>query len=103
MKKDFKLLITMLSLLFCLSAAALGQESGGSIEGTVKDAQGAVVPNVSVTIKSFAGTGANSTSTTGIGQGFNRTVTTDSNGFFRVLLVPPGLYVVTTAETAGFG
>jgi hypothetical protein len=102
MKKKFKFMITMLSLAFCLSAIAFGQESNGTIEGVVKDATGAVVPNVSVTIKSSTGT-TGITSTTGIGQGYNRTVTTDSNGFFRVLEVPPGAYTVTTAATSGFG
>jgi len=103
MNKDIKLLVMMLSLLLCLSAVALGQESGGSIEGTVKDAQGSVVPDVSVTIRTYTGPTTGATSTTGIGSGFNRTVTTDSNGFFRVLQVPPGYYIVSTAATAGFG
>ncbi len=92
----------MLSLVFCLSAVAFGQEANGSIEGVVKDPAGAVVPNVAVTIKTVAGA-QGATSSTGVGQGYNRTVNTDSNGFFRVLEVPPGSYVVTTAPTAGFG
>lgn len=95
-------MVTVLSLVFCLAALAFGQETTGSIEGTVKDAAGAGVPNVSVTIKSSTGSGAG-TSTTGVGQGFNRTVSADGSGFFRVLNVPPGVYVVSTEPTAGFG
>jgi len=93
---------TILSVVFCLCAVALGQESTGSIEGVVKDQNGAVVPNVSVTIKNKSDV-SGAASTTGVGQGFTRVITTDSNGFFRVLEVPPGAYVVTTAPAAGFG
>ena len=102
MRRNFKFMITMLSLVFCFSAIAFGQESTGSIEGVVKDPTGAVVPNVSVTIKTTTDA-SGATSTTGIGQGYTRTVTTDGNGFFRVLEVPPGAYVVTTAPASGFG
>jgi hypothetical protein len=102
MKKKLRLMMTMLSLIFCLTATAFGQETTGNIEGTVKDATGAVLPNVAVTIQNFRSSTDNTT-TTGTSQGFNRTVTTDGSGFFRVLQVPPGLYVVTTAATAGFG
>lgn len=92
----------LVSLVFCLSATAFGQETTGSIEGTVKDATGAVVPNVTVTITS-ARAAASGTTTTGIGTGFRRTISTDSDGFFRVLQVPPGTYDVVTATTGGFG
>jgi hypothetical protein len=104
MRKNFNFLLSMLTLVFCLSAVAFGQETTGNIEGTVRDAQGAVVPNVAVTIRSFTGATDNSgTTTSGNSQGFNRTITADGSGFFRVLQVPPGVYVVTTAATAGFG
>ncbi|HLA96338.1 MAG TPA: TonB-dependent receptor [Pyrinomonadaceae bacterium] len=77
-----------------MSAIAFGQaETTGNIEGTITDQAGAVVPNVSVTIK-------NSSS---LGSGFNRTVTANGEGFFRVLQLPPGVYVVTTAAANGFG
>jgi hypothetical protein len=94
----------ILALAVALTACsiAFAQETTGGIEGTVKDANGAVVPNVSITVSSAAGKGT-STTTTGIGSGFRRTATTDSDGFFRVLLVPPGLYDVVTTATSGFG
>jgi hypothetical protein len=102
MKKDFRFIKLLLSFVLCLSASAFGQETTGSIEGTVKDPTGAVVPNVTVTITSTRGA-ASGTTTTGITTGFKRTITTDEGGFFRVLQVPPGAYDVVTARTSGFG
>jgi hypothetical protein len=100
MIRKIKFLPSILALLLCLVGAAFGQETGGAIEGTVKDPQGAVVPNVAVTVANRSTTaGARPDASTG----FNRTLTTDSNGFFRFLEVPPGFYTVTTASSAGFG
>lgn len=89
---------------FVLTACAvvLGQETTGSIEGTVKDSVGAIVPNVTVTITN-AKAAATGTTTTGIGAAFNRSVTSNDEGFFRVLQVPPGTYIVITTATSGFG
>src|SRR5687767_5898210 len=102
MRKNLNFMITVLSLVFCMSAMAFGQDTTGSIEGYVKDAAGAVVPNVAVTIKSSTGTGAG-TDSTGVGTGYNRTLTADGSGFFRLLGVPSGSYTVTTTATSGFG
>lgn len=82
----------MISFLLLISASAFGQEQFGNIEGTVKDNTGAVVPGVTVTVTS----GPQS------GTGFRRTVTTDSQGFFRILQIPPGSYNVTTEPKDGF-
>src|SRR6185295_16775533 len=41
--------------------------------------------------------------TTGVGTGFKRTSTTNDEGFFRVLQVPPGTYDVVTTPSSGFG
>ncbi|MGI8494571.1 MAG: TonB-dependent receptor domain-containing protein [Pyrinomonadaceae bacterium] len=64
----------------------LGQERTGDIEGVVKDQAGAIVPGVEIKI-------------TGVNTGFNRTVTTDSEGSFRVLQIEPGSYTATTNAT----
>lgn len=88
------------SSLFVMSA--LSQETTGGIEGTVKDSTGAVVPNTVITVSSAKGAG-NTVSTTGISTGFRRSITTDSNGFFRLLQVPPGKYDVVTTASSGFG
>ncbi len=104
MNKNFKRTSLVLAFIFCFSAIAFGQETTGNIEGTVRDATGAVVPNVSVTVRNLrSSTDASGTTTTGTSQGFNRTVTADANGFFRMLQVPPGVYAITTAPISGFG
>ena len=92
----------VLSLIMCFGAVAFGQETTGSIEGTVKDPNGAVVPSVTVTITNAKAT-ASGTTTTGIGAGFKRTSTSNDDGNFRVLQVPPGVYDVVTTPSAGFG
>ncbi|HVQ39164.1 MAG TPA: TonB-dependent receptor, partial [Pyrinomonadaceae bacterium] len=98
MRKKFEFISLVLALVLSLGVSALGQETSGNIEGTVKDATGAIVPNVAVTIK-----GSQKDSAVASGSGFSRTVTTNSDGFFRVLQVPPGQYTVTTEATSGFG
>lgn len=77
MRKQFVGIISAISLLFILSVFALGQERTGSIEGTAKDPNGAVVPNATVTIT---------------GASFKKTVTSDGEGFYRAIDVPPGDY-----------
>ncbi|MFZ0063954.1 MAG: TonB-dependent receptor [Pyrinomonadaceae bacterium] len=86
--RTFKLVLFTLVLVLGLTGISFGQETTGTIEGTVKDPSGAVVPGVSVTVT---------------GTGYSRTVTTDGAGFFRVQNVPPGVYSVATAATSGFG
>ena len=91
-----------LALVLFAAAIGLGQETTGGIEITVKDANGAVVPNVSVTIETSKQS-SSGTTTTGVGAGFRRTFTTDDQGFFRAVQVPPGVYTVVTTPTSGFG
>ena len=102
MRKVFGNIVPLILTLCLLTVAAFAQETTGGIEGTVKDSAGAVVPNVTVTITSSR-TSTTGTTTTGIGSGFRRTLTTNSDGFFRLLQVPPGSYDVVTAPTSGFG
>ncbi len=93
-------LITAAILIAC--SFAFGQQTTGSIEGTVKDSAGALVPNVTVTITNAKAT-STETTTTGIAGGFKQTVTTSDDGSFRVLRVPPGMYDVVTTPSSGFG
>jgi len=81
-----KSLWIVLSLVFAFAFTAMGQETTGGIQGTVKDPQGAVVPGASVTI-------------TGVTAGYNRTITADDQGFFRVQELPPGEYRVSITAT----
>ncbi len=85
-----KILLASISILLVSAAIALGQQTGGKIEGRLKDPQGAVIPNANVTVK-------------GISVGFNRTVQSDDEGVFRIQQIPPGNYKITVGATSGFG
>ncbi|HEX8291736.1 MAG TPA: TonB-dependent receptor [Pyrinomonadaceae bacterium] len=71
-----------------VSAHAQSQATTGDIEGRVLDPNAAVVPNATVTAKNRA-------------TGFERTVNTDDEGNYRIVLLPPGAYSVE-ATAAGF-
>jgi hypothetical protein len=70
------------------SAAAQSQAANGTIEGTITDASGGLLPGVTVTVKN-TDTGA------------ERVVVTDANGLYRAPLLPLGAYTVS-AELSGF-
>lgn len=89
MKKSIAFLHAILLTVFCFSASVFAQETRGEIQGTVTDPAGAVVPNASVTIS-------------GVDVGFNRTIQSDNEGFFRAREIPPGIYNVSVAATSGF-
>lgn len=93
----FSLLATL-----CLFSPVLAQETTGGIEGTIQDSNGAVVPNITVTITTTK-SAANSPTTTGVGSGFRRTITSNEEGFFRAIQIPPGSYDVVTSASGGFG
>lgn len=82
-------LVVALSVLWSVSPAfAQSQAVNGTIEGTVVDASGAVLPGVTVTV-------------TNTDTGAARTVVTNERGVYRALLLPLGQYKVT-AELQGF-
>ncbi len=76
----------VLILVLCLAGFAFAQSSTGTIQGTVADAQGAVIPNASVTITN---------------QGTNRAITVTSNaeGLFSLPVLDPGPYKVEVQVT----
>ena len=88
LRKSF--LVWVLAALAALSIAAPAgaQSATGSIEGSIVDQTGAVMPGVTVTAVQ---------STTGL----TRTTVSDENGLFRLLLLPVGVYDVT-ADLSGF-
>jgi hypothetical protein len=88
--RTIKLLIFATALALSLAGIAFGQEQTGTIEGTVKDPQGNVVPGVAVAVD-------------GVSLGFHRTAVTDNLGRFTITQVPPGKYKVTTSAVSGFG
>src|SRR5450759_4845110 len=67
---------------------SVAQTVTGSILGTVRDQQGAVIPNASVSAKS-------------LGTGSERTAMSDASGGFNIVSVPAGSYDVT-ASAPGF-
>ena len=78
----------LLALAFTFSVFAQSQALNGQIEGTVADANGAVVPNAVVTAKNTD-------------NGTERKVSANESGFYRIPLLPLGAYQVTV-EVAGF-
>ena len=70
-------------LFLSISIFAQSQSTTGLIQGTVFDPSGAVVPGAAVTVKNT-------------GTGFQRTVTSNSDGGFTAPLLPLGRYTVTT-------
>src|ERR1044071_7514300 len=83
-------LLTLCLALFTMSGAMAQSSTTGSIEGTVTDPSGGVVPNATVTIS-----GSNLISP--------QTATTDDEGHCRVLNLPPGRYTVVVGAISGFG
>jgi Carboxypeptidase regulatory-like domain len=84
--------VSIAALLLALIAAAIpaaAQTTNGVISGIVSDAQGGVLPGVTVT-------GRN------IETGITRTVVTESDGRYRLAALPPGRYEIR-AELQGFG
>ena len=80
--------VVLLLLTASLPAAAQSTAINGTIEGTVTDDQGAVLPGVTVTV-------------TNTETGDTRTVITNESGLYRALLLPLGTYRVD-AELQGF-
>ena len=69
-----------------VSTAAQSQAGTGTIVGTVYDSSGAVVPKAKVTAQ-------------GKGTGLSREVTANDEGQYRIILLPPGAYTVTVAQS----
>jgi hypothetical protein len=77
-------MLSALLLTFLVAISAFGQETTGTISGTVSDGSGGRIPGATIKVE---------------GAAFTRTATTDSDGFYRMLQVPPGVYKISvTAE-----
>ena len=79
MSKKFKFISMVLSIVFCFSAIAFGQETTGNIEVTVTDQAGARVPGATVEL---------------VSDSFRRSITANDEGFARALQLAPGIYTV---------
>ncbi|HQU94422.1 MAG TPA: TonB-dependent receptor, partial [Pyrinomonadaceae bacterium] len=71
-------------VLLSMSIFAQSQSTTGLIQGTVVDPNGAVLSGASITVRN-------------VNTGFERTVTSNSDGFFTAPLLPLGTYRVTTS------
>lgn len=80
-------LLCMLAVVLAMPATA--QTTNGAIAGIVSDAQGGVLPGVTVTLRNTD-------------TGLTRTVVTEADGRYRVGGLPPGRYGLN-AELQGFG
>ncbi|CAN5618255.1 carboxypeptidase regulatory-like domain-containing protein [soil metagenome] len=89
MTRKLNIIVQIASVLLLTAMIAFGQSTTGSIEGTVKDSKGAVVPGATITV---AGTDV----------GFNQTVTANSDGYYRIEKVPVGRYRITVGAISGF-
>ena len=82
-------LLTALALALPPARTARAQAITGSVDGTIRDASGGVLPGVTITL-----TGPSL-------QRASETTTTAEDGTYRLPLIPPGVYSVT-AELSGF-
>src|SRR3989454_7894340 len=73
------------TLTLALAVHAQTQITTGTIQGTVTDANGAIVPGANVEIKN-------------LDTNLSRSLTTDDGGRFVVLALPPGPYSVTVSK-----
>ena len=76
------LTLLLVGLLSSFSAVVWAQTATTSLRGTVSDANGAVLPGVTVTISDHQ-------------TGFSRDAKTDDQGVYQFLQLPPSTYVVT--------
>ena len=79
-------LLVVSLLLVALASVALGQTT--AVNGVVTDPSGAVVPNASITV-------------TNAQNGFQRSTSSDAQGYYSIPQLAPGAYTLT-AKAAGF-
>ncbi|MEK6283579.1 MAG: TonB-dependent receptor [Acidobacteriota bacterium] len=82
-------MLVLLLFTVTFTAFAQSQATSGNIEGRVVDPNGAAVPGTTVTA-------------TNQETGFVKTATTDDEGNYRLILLPPGKYRITTSGGQGF-
>src|SRR5215467_6889043 len=81
-------IFSLSAIALLLAAAAWAQDTRGAISGRITDPSGAVVAGAQVTV-------------TNSGMGTRSALTTNSEGIYRALLLPPGMYQVEVVA-AGF-
>ena len=88
MNRGGRVAAVALAGLLGITAPVAAQNVGGIISGTVRDAQGGVLPGVSLTLRNAD-------------SGAIRTAVTETNGTYRLPGLPPGRYTLN-AELQGF-
>jgi hypothetical protein len=83
--KDIARKVGLLCLAFCLLDFTLLAQTTSTIEGTVKDEQGAPIPGAQVKVRSQA-------------LATERTMTTNSEGFYRLTALPAGDYSILVSQ-----
>lgn len=89
MNRALKLACVMLAGMALARGAMAQGVATGDLHGTVRDPNGAVVNNATVTVRDEA-------------RAFERSTRTDADGNYQFLLLPPGRYTLTV-EASGFG
>jgi len=88
----FSTSMRLFAVLACMALLLSGvlvfaQETTGGIQGTIKDASGAVVTGAHVVVA-------------GTGLGGDKALDTDSSGYYRFANLPPGTYTITVTSKA---
>ena len=86
---NFLSALFVISIFLASTLAAFGQVTTGSIQGVVKDPNGALVSGATVTV-------------TNVDTNTSRDVTTNNEGFYRVTNLTPGQNYTVTVKSAGF-
>ncbi len=82
-----RVLFAGFAIFVCVSAAmSQAQSNAADLQGTVRDQNGAAVPNASVTARN-------------VGTNFSREATSNDDGFYKIISLPPGAYEVTVKAT----
>src|ERR1043165_5403063 len=87
-RRIFFIALLTFTALLCTNVSTFAQACIGTIQGTVKDPNGAVVPNAKVTLKQSV-------------TGYTQSAQADADGSFKLVNVPFNTYTVR-AEAAGF-
>lgn len=86
-RTSMRVLLACATVFMCFGVAmSQAQSDAGDLQGTVRDQAGAVVANASVT--------ARNTNT-----GVSRDATTNDDGFYKIVSLPPGDYEITVKAT----
>jgi protocatechuate 3,4-dioxygenase beta subunit len=62
------------------------QSNAADLQGTVRDQNGAVVANAAITVRNA-------------GTNVSREATTNDDGYYKIVNLPPGEYVITVKAT----